>query len=124
MGIDPVEHAPEPAHRLDRRRRDRARVHWLVRFHRPDSTDLLVTETQDLSSEGFYCRSTTAFAPGQQLNCTLEVPTHGPRTSGSLLRVRCKIRILRVDEPDGDGHYGLACRLEDYRFPPVALTAS
>lgn len=48
----------------DRRRRYRARVHWPVQFEGRDDCDLLPTETQDISSDGFYCRSKVVFSPG------------------------------------------------------------
>ena len=104
---------------LDRRRRYRARVHWSVQFHRRDDSDFLATETQDLSSDGFYCRSKTVFAPGELVDCTLHVPAHRPQASGETLPVKCRVRIVRVDEPDSQGFHGIGCRIEDYHFPSV-----
>ncbi len=101
----------------DRRRRYRARVHWPVQFERPEGSDLWISETQDLSSDGFYCRSKAVFSEGELVDCTLEVPTHRRQASGETLRVRCKVRIVRVDEPDSQGFRGIACRIEEYHFP-------
>jgi len=109
----------ESTGRLDRRRRQRAAVHWSVQFHRPDATDLLATETQDLSSDGFYCRSSAVFTPGELVDCTLRVPAHRPRASGEMLLVKCRVRIVRIDDADSRGLYGIGCRIEDFRFPSV-----
>ncbi len=103
----------------DRRRRYRARVHWPVQFEGRDASVLLTTETQDISSDGFYCRSKAVFAPGELVDCTLHVPAHRPQASGGMLPVKCKVRIVRVDEPDSHGFHGIACRIEDYQFPSV-----
>jgi hypothetical protein len=103
--------------RLERRRRYRARVHWPVQFHRRDGLDLLATETQDLSSDGFYVRSEAVFVPGELVDCTLLVPAHRPHDSGAMLPVGCRVRIIWVSGPDGQRSYGVGCRIEDYCFP-------
>lgn len=103
----------------DRRRRYRARVHWPVQFERRDASDLLTTETQDLSSDGLYCRAKAVFAPGELVDCTLQVPAHRPQASGETLPVRCKVRIVRVGEPDSQGFRGIGCRIEDYHFSSI-----
>jgi len=100
----------------DRRRRYRARVHWPVQFERRDASDVLITETQDLSSDGFYCRAKAVFSPGDLVDCTLQVPAHRPQASGETLPVKCRVRIVRVDEPDSQGLRGIGCRIEEYHF--------
>lgn len=107
----------------ERRRRYRARVHWPVQFERPDGSDLSVTETEDLSSDGFYCRSKAVFVRGDLVHCILEGPSHRPQASGETLLVRCKVRIVRVDEPDSQGFRGIGCRIEEYHFPSVEPSA-
>jgi hypothetical protein len=34
------------------------------------------------------------------------------------------VRIVRIDEPDSHGLYGVGCRIEDYHFPSVLRSAS
>lgn len=119
MSADHAQQFSEDLTPPDRRRRYRARLHWPVQFHRRGDSGFLATETQDLSSDGFYCRSKTVFAPGELVDCTLHIPAHRPQGSGETLAVRCKVRIVRVDEPDSQGFRGLGCRIEDYHFPPV-----
>ncbi|MGO9009311.1 MAG: PilZ domain-containing protein [Bryobacteraceae bacterium] len=119
MPSDPANELSRSLVPPDRRRRYRARVHWPVEFERTDGLDFRGTETQDLSSDGFYCRSKVVFTEGDVVSCTLEVPTHRRQASGETLRVRCRVRIVRVDEPDSQGFRGLACRIEEYHFPSV-----
>ena len=124
MSSDHLDQLLAPLTMRDRRRRYRARVHWPVQFLRRDDSDFLTTETQDLSSDGFYCRSKTVFAPGELVDCTLQVPAHRPRASGGMLPVKCRVRIVRVDEPDSQGLHGIGCRIEDYQFPSADPPAS
>lgn len=119
MSVDHPEWLSSPPTRLDRRRRYRARVRWPVQFHRRNDSDFFATETQDLSSEGFYCRSKTVFAQGELVDCTLQVPAHRREAPGGMLPVKCKVRIVRVDEPDGQGLHGIGCHIEDYHFPSI-----
>jgi hypothetical protein len=94
-------------------------VHWPVQFHHRDDSDWLATETQDLSSDGFYCRARTVFAPGELVDCTLHIPAHRREAPGGMLAVKCRVRIVRVDEPDSHGFHGIGCHIEDYQFPSV-----
>ena len=122
MSADHLDQFSAPPTQSDRRRRYRARVHWPVQFHRQDVSGFLATETQDLSSDGFYCRSKTVFAPGELVDCTLQVPAHRRQAPGGMLPVKCRVRIVRVDEPDSRGFHGIGCHIEDYHFPSVDLS--
>lgn len=124
MSADRACSMPEASNQNDRRRRYRACVHWRVQFHIPAASSLLASETQNLSSDGFYCRLNTAFAPGEIIDCTLEVPAHRPQAPEGTLAVDCKVRIVRVDEPDSHGLYGVGCRIEDYHFPSAPPPAN
>lgn len=124
MSADHAYPMSEVLNQRDRRRRYRACVRWPVQFHMPAASSLLVTETQNLSSDGFYCRLDAAFAPGEILDCTLQVPAHRPQAPEATLAVECKVRVVRVDEPDGRGLYGIGCRIEDYHFPSVPTPAT
>ena len=96
--------------RVERRRRVRTPVHWLVRFDR----DASETMTANLSSEGFYCLSRISFVTGEVVVCTLEVPTHHPNSMDGTLSLNCRVQIVRVSGPDEDGFYGIGCHLVDY----------
>ena len=105
----------EPASR-ERRKRLRAQVHWAISFFRLDNSDTVETVTQNLSSDGFYCRVNTAFVPGEVYPCILNVPTHYPYGGNRVQPVQCRVRIIRVEVLGAEDSYGVACRIEDYRF--------
>ena len=119
MSADHFEQLSEAMSQRDRRRRLRARVHWPVQFHRTHASESFATETQDLSSDGFYCRSKVEFTTGELVDCTLHVPAHRPQAPEVTLPVKCRVRVVRVDPPDSQGCHGIGCRIEDYRFPSV-----
>jgi hypothetical protein len=103
--------------RLERRKRVRTRVHWRVLFFRDGSTEAIESLTQNLSSSGFYCLSRSSFSCGDSLICALEIPTHDPSGTERSLALECQIRVLRAETVDEKGIFGIACQIEDYRFP-------
>src|SRR6266404_294639 len=104
------------AGQADRRNRIRTQVHCPVRFLRSGTLDPLDTTTQNLSSDGFYCLLKSPFVPGESVACTLSLPAHQPHSTERMLSLECRVRIIRVEAPDGDGLYGIGCRIEDYCF--------
>ena len=101
----------------DRRRRARVQIHWPLCFIRTGTSACVETVTHDLSSEGFYCITNTAFVPGEIRECTLSVPMHRPYGGDRVRPVLCRVRVIRVETlGDEDGSYGVGCRIEDYRF--------
>ena len=131
MSAKSVEHVPallemngiafgDVAGQADRRDRIRTQVHCPVRFLRSGTTDPLETTTQNLSSEGFYCLHKSPFFPGESMACTLSLPAHQPYGAEQMLLLECRVRIIWVDGPDGDGLYGIGCGIEDYRFLQIA----
>jgi len=116
MSVDHADHLSDAPGFPERRRRYRARVHWTVQFGRRDAAELASTQTRDISSDGFYCRSNVPFSPGEVVECILHVPAHRPQAPGGVLLVNCRVRVVRVDAPDNQGLYGVGCRIEDYRF--------
>jgi|SRR5208283_983574 len=119
MSADHAYDLSESLTQRDRRRRYRAPVNWLVQFHWPGALEPLETETENLSSDGFYCRLKAAPAPGEIVDCTLHVPARRPQAPGGMLAVRCRVHVVRVEEPDSQGRYGIGCHIDDYRFPSV-----
>jgi hypothetical protein len=105
--------------RLERRKRVRTRVHWRVLFFREGAAEAVESLTQNLSSSGFYCLSQAPFACGDLLICVLGVPTHDPPGSGRTLELECRVRVVRSEPLGEDGIVGIACRIEDYRFPAL-----
>ena len=126
MSLNPAEMSPafpvtntpasrEPPSRLERRSRVRTAVHWPVQFFRR-SAGVVESLTRNLSSGGFYCLAKAALTPGEFLMCTLEVPAHDPTGKQTMRLLECKTRVVRVDPRDTNGFFGIACRIEDYRF--------
>ena len=132
MSAKSVEHVPaflemngtafgEIAGQADRRNRIRTQVRCPVRFLRADAMDVLETTTQNLSSDGFYCLIESQFVPGESMACTLMLPAHQPHSTERMLLLECKVQIIRVEALNGDGLYGIGCRIEDYRFLPATV---
>src|ERR1044071_3412976 len=104
----------------ERRRRPRTKVHWSVVLFRNSAGESGAVEslTQNLSSGGFYCFSGAAFHPGEEVICALKIPTHDPPRKHALQNVECRARVIRVEPDAARGLFGIACRIEDYRFSP------
>ena len=108
--------SPEKARIMNRRKRTRAQLHWPLSFPLTGTTETVLTMTQDLSSDGFYCIANARFVPGEARHCTLLVPTHHPSGENSPLHVLCKVRIIRVEVTGERGFYGVGCQIMDYRL--------
>jgi hypothetical protein len=72
--------------------------------------------TQDLSSDGFYCFSRIPFIPGEQLVCILRIPAHRLDRSDQGAELECHVQVVRVEPVSEDGHFGIGCKIEDYRL--------
>jgi hypothetical protein len=89
------------------------RVHWSLLFAcEPGETIEAVTE--DLSSRGFYCLTSTSFAPGETRFCTLSVPANDPDDPGLVIPVHCRVRVVRVEALAEKDTFGMGCSIEDY----------
>ena len=102
-------------HRPERRQRPRTLVHWPVVFFRNPMGEAVETTTQNLSSCGFYCLLRAPLPAGELLFCTLRVPSHEASCQKSMRALECRVRVTRA-EPAHEGFFGVACRIEDYRF--------
>ena len=99
---------------VERRRRARAKVQWRVWFWGGALTEPVETVTGNLSSGGFYCTSRVPFVPGETLSCKLRIPGYHIEVSADW-ELACRVQVIRVEPADGDGQFGMACRIEDYR---------
>ncbi len=86
-----------------------------VRFFHRGSGAVTDCVTQNISSTGFYCSSPTAFTVGESLSCLLKMPSHDASAAASPFTLECVVRVVRVEEPDPEGSFGIACQIEDYR---------
>ncbi len=99
----------------DRRARVRSSLRWPVLLFGSQAEAPVETITQNLSSTGFYCLSQSSFTAGDLLLCGLKIPAHDPAGKETDLHLECRVLIVRVDTHP-EGHFGIACRIEDYRF--------
>jgi len=106
---------PALVQRSERRKRERTTVHWFLRLFRNGEKNPVDTVTRNLSSGGFYCFSSVAFLPGESIRCILHLPSHST-INGRTLALQCRAHVLRVEAVEGEGNFGIACRIEDYHF--------
>ena len=104
---------------LERRKQPRAKLCWPVRMFRMNSDTVIESTTRNLSSFGFYCLSPIPLDLSEAVLCILNLPAHDPRSNRRELPLHCKVRIVRVDPGVHQGLVGIACRIEDYHFPPM-----
>jgi hypothetical protein len=106
----------EQGYHAERRKRVRTTVHWPLLIFRSDAAEGIESTTLNLSSTGFFCLSRMSFDPGESLFCTLRVPSHDPEGRERLWILECRVRVRRAEPAAGDGLFGVACELEDYRL--------
>jgi hypothetical protein len=99
----------------ERRQRARTRLHLpLVIFRAGSAASAVESMTRDLSSSGFYCMSRVQFTIGEQLICSLKLPTHDPAGRHLERNLECTVRVMRVIPQESGSLFGIACRIEDY----------
>jgi hypothetical protein len=94
----------------DRRQRPRLRLSWEVQLCRGEGHAAVRTETDNLSSEGFYCTSQEPFSPGDRLQCDLFIPATTSGRTGLVLNRA--VQVVRVEIRGLEPGFGIACRFE------------
>jgi hypothetical protein len=69
-------------------------------------------QTRDVSARGICFYVDSAIAPGSVIEFTLTLPPEITLTES--IRVRCKGKVVRVD--DGDGRVAVAAVIDEYEF--------
>ena len=69
-------------------------------------------QTRDVSARGICFYVDSAIAPGSLIEFTLTLPPEITLTES--IRVRCKGKVVRVD--DGDGKVAVAAVIDEYEF--------
>jgi hypothetical protein len=100
----------------ERRKTRRAALHWTVYVVCARSTHSFRTETRDISRDGFYCVIDRPVTPGERIECDIAVPTHSSFGVGAAAYLRCRAQVVRVEQTETSGHFGVACTIEDYRL--------
>ena len=113
-------HGGSLGNRVERRKKARTRLHWpVLMFRERQGAEHVETVTRDLSSNGFYCLTRIQLVEGEQLVCSIKLPTHDPH--GKILQqtLECRVRVLRVVPQESGDLFGVACRIEDYHLSHV-----
>jgi hypothetical protein len=97
----------------DRRRRARLQLRYALQLSRPDLTAPVQTETDNLSSTGFYCTTEEPFSPGERLECDLLLPSNylGSHTTNVVLHRW--VKVVRVEIRGLEPGFGIACEFEE-----------
>jgi hypothetical protein len=77
-------------------------------------------ETRDVSAQGVFFYTNTKLAEGSRVEFTLTLPPEITLTES--IRVRCRGRVVRVDDDRTDAQTGMAAIIEQYDFVPDAAT--
>jgi hypothetical protein len=95
----------------ERRGRERVALCWQLRLRKPGCELVVEAESENLSSEGFYCLTTGSFVQGERVECLLPLPVGmGPRK----WELSICASIVRIEYRDAETRCGLACQIEDY----------
>ncbi len=77
-----------------------------------------VAQIRDVSARGICFYLDSAIAQGSAIGFTLTLPPEITLTES--IRVQCKGRVVRVDDPSVDGKVTVAAVIEEYEFLPQA----
>ena len=102
---------------VERRKKVRTRLHWpVLLFRDKPGSDAIESVTRDLSSSGFYCWTRIQLVEGEQLICSIKIPTHDPHGKQLERTLECSVHVLRVVPQESNDSFGIACRIEDYHL--------
>lgn len=77
-----------------------------------------VAQIRDVSARGICFYLDSALAQGSPIGFTLTLPPEITLTES--IRVQCKGRVVRVEDPRDDGKLAVAAVIEEYEFLPEA----
>jgi PilZ domain len=96
---------------MERRTTSRLALRWNLRLS-SGTIGTIETETENISSRGFYCILTKPLVPGDSLDCQLSIPNYGP---GWVTRsILCKAEVVRVETRGSEPGFGVGCRILDF----------
>ena len=96
-------------------RRFALRLPVAVKQEQTDPQDQAAT-SRDVSARGICFYVESAVEEGAAIEFTLTLPPEITLTES--IHVRCKGKVVRVDEPGGDGKVAVAAVIEEYEFLP------
>jgi hypothetical protein len=101
---------------MERRKRVRTNLHWpVLMFRERPGSEAIETSTINLSSSGFFCSTSISLTEGEQLFCSIKIPTHSPHGKHLEHTLECKVHVVRIVQ-EMDNTFGIACRIVDYHL--------
>lgn len=98
----------------ERRKRERLGLRIGVLLLRKGSDQPILSETSDITNDGFYCTSSQPLSPGEKLSGVMLLPPSPSTTESNQLYVEAEIEIIRLAIDNTTG-FGIGCRITDYR---------
>jgi hypothetical protein len=81
----------------------------------------LKASTRDVSYRGLYFLTEARFEDGSEIDFVLTLPQQ--MISAGDVNIRCHGKVVRV-ETTGNGHTGIAARIDRYEFVPARASAA
>lgn len=106
-GLDVMRMPDSINHQAERRKRPRFPLSWTVYLSRPNHSNLIETQTINISCEGFYCVVDSPFVVGEVIRSVLLLPTLNPNSPDRVLGLECQLTVVRM-EFVGTNMYGVA----------------
>lgn len=76
----------------------------------------VLSETSDITNDGFYCVSPQPFSPGERALALVALPIAPCKSGGgSQFYIQAEIEIVRLAIDNNNG-FGIGCRIADYRL--------
>jgi hypothetical protein len=79
-----------------------------------DGVQEKTAQTRDVSARGICFFVDSAITPGSTIEFTLTLPPEITLTES--IRVRCKGKVVRVDEGGSEGRVAVAAVIDEYKF--------
>ncbi len=89
-------------------------LRWPVLLARSGDSRIVEAETENLSSQGFFCISRESFGIGERLNCIVVLPAKGWGYHAQSVWLHCRAEVIRVEIQAPASGFGLGCRMEEF----------
>jgi hypothetical protein len=99
-----------------RQRFSRLGVRWTIQIFESSERPAIASETDNVSSDGFYFRARERFSPGEELECLLLIPTFDSPPANGSMDLHCHVRVMAVEVLDDNNGFGVECHIENYSF--------
>ena len=99
---------------MDQRRKfDRVPLRCEVVLWNPAEGTVTQAETENISCEGFYLLCGTPYAPGEELEATIQLFPFDSEDDPRALALQCRVEVM-WSKPTSPGEYGVGCRIRRY----------